>query len=445
MKAVIIGGDAAGMSAASQIKRQKPEWEVIVFEKGDYISYAACGIPFYIEGLIPKRESLIELTPDEAINKRKIDLRLNHEAIKIVPERKELIVRNSSGEFVETYDKLMIATGSRPNTLEIDIGSFDNLFTVKDIPSGDRIKDFIELRSTKKIAIIGGGNISIELAEAIREHEIETILIHRRETLHKSYEPEISDIIIDKLMQKGVIVKLEYRFEGIKQDGNCLKVITDKEIVDADGVILSLGMIPNTEIAKDAGIELGVNNAIKVNEYSETSITDIYSSGDCATSNMINFNLELYSPLALKANKQGMSGGFNMTGKKEKFAGVLNTSIIKVFDLGIARTGLTLEDATTLGLDPVKLNLKSKDRAGYYPGSSEITSIVIISRKDRRVLGAQLAGKIESVKRIDVYSTIIHNNMTIDKVFNLDLAYAPPFSTVYDPVLLAARVGRKKV
>ncbi len=445
MKVVIIGGDAAGMSAASQIKRLKPEYEVIVFERGEYISYAACGIPYLIGGSVSHMEELVEVTPDEARQKRKVDLRLGHNVVAIDPATLTVTVESDGSRFTESFDRLIIATGARPQTMGIQVSRYSNVFTMNDLYDAARITKFIAAQKPRSIAVIGGGYIGLEAVESFSEQGIRTTLVHRREDLHRAFEKEISDIIKKKLSEKGVNLCLGQSFSSIEQRGDQIGIVRDTDVIEADAVLLAIGVVPNSELAEAAGIILGTGRAIRVNEFMQTSINTIYAAGDCATSTMVNFGLEVHAPLALKANKQGMLAGMHIAGEKESFAGVMNASITKIFDLGVARTGLSYAQADELGLEPEKIMVTSRDRARYYPGSSPITSLVIVSKKDRRILGAQLAGKPESVKRIDVYTTAIHNNMTIDQVFQLDLAYAPPFSPVYDPVLMTARVARRKI
>ncbi|MGC9324849.1 MAG: FAD-dependent oxidoreductase [Desulfomonilia bacterium] len=445
MRVIVIGGDAAGMSAASQVKRLKPEYEVVVFERGKYISYAACGIPYFISGAVKDMDSLIEVTPEEAREKRKVDLRLGHTAVSIDPSNHTVTVESDGSHSLEPFDRLLIATGARPQTLGIDLSRYHNVFTMNDLYDAERIHHFLAAHRPRSVAVIGGGYIGLEAVESFAEQGISTMLVHRREDLHRAFEKELSDIIKEKLSEKGVILNLGQPFNGLEQKGEKIGIVRESDVLEVDAVLLAIGVEPNSGIAADAGIQLGVNKAIRVNEFMETTAETIYAAGDCATSSLGSFGLDVHAPLALKANKQGMLAGMNIAGERESFAGVLNTSITKIFDLGVARTGLSFAQAQELDLDPEKILVQSRDRARYYPGSSRITSLVIISRKDRRVLGAQLAGKIESVKRIDVYTTAIYNHMTIDELFNLDLAYAPPFSPVYDPVLLAARVARKKV
>ena len=445
MKIIVVGGDAAGMSAASQIKRQKTGYEVIVFERGDYISYAACGIPYFVEGAVGDMHDLVEVTPEEARQKRKVDLRLGHNVLAIDPAKRTVTVESGGSRFDESFDRLIIATGARPQTMGVEPGRYSTVFTMNDLYDAARIKDFIAAHKPRSIAVIGGGYIGLEAVESFREQGIETTLVHRREDLHRAFEKEISDIIKNKLSEKGVNLRLGHSFSGLEQKGDKIGIIRDTDVIEADAVLLAIGVVPNSELAEAAGITLGAGRAIRVNEFMQTSMDTIYAAGDCATSNMTNFGIEVHAPLALKANKQGLLAGMHIAGEEQPFAGVMNASITKIFDLGVARTGLSFAQADELGLEPEKVMVTSRDRARYYPGSAPITSLVIVSRKDRRVLGAQLAGNLGSVKRIDVYTTAIYNSMTIDQVFELDLAYAPPFSPVYDPVLLAARVARKKI
>jgi len=445
MKVVIIGGDAAGMSAASQVKRQRPGYEVIVFERGAYISYAACGIPYFIGGAVRRLEELVEVTPEEAREKRGIDLRLDHNAVAVDPKGRTVEIEAPGGRFTESFDRLIIATGARPETLGIDTGRYARVFTMNDLYDARRIHQCIAGTKPKRVAVIGGGYVGLEAVEAFAGRGIETLLVHRRSELHRSFEKEISDIILKKLSDSGVVLHLGCAFSGLEQRDDTVCIASDAGTIDADAALLAIGVVPNSGLAASAGISLGANGAIRVNEFMETDAEAVYAAGDCATSRMVNFPVEVHAPLALKANRQGLVAGMNAAGARASFPGVMNASVTKVFDLGVARTGLSYDQAAALELEPEKIVVQSRDRARYYPDSSPLTSLVIVSRRDRRIVGAQLAGRTESVKRIDVYTTAIHNSMTVDQVFDLDLAYAPPFSPVYDPVLLAARVARKKI
>jgi NADPH-dependent 2,4-dienoyl-CoA reductase/sulfur reductase-like enzyme len=443
-KVVVIGGDAAGMSAASQIKRQKRDWHVKVFEKGKYVSYAACGMPYYIQGAVSHFNSLIEIKPETFINDRGIDLKLNSEVLRIYPENNSIEV-NIDGELTqENYDYLVIATGASPNFGDFPINS-NKVFTINNLYDTEKLEKFIEQSKPKSVGVIGGGFIAIEMVEAFKSKGLDTHLIHRRDSLSKIFEKEVSDLILSEMKKREVVLHLNKKIKAIKESNNKVEVITEKENLAFDFVLLAIGVVPNTDFIKNSDIKTGVRNAISVNEYLQTNFPNIYSAGDCTETFSIVTNEKVYTPLALKANREGMLAGLNISGKKEKFPGVCETAITKFFHLGIARTGITYDRAVKNGIDAVKFDLISRTKARYYPGSEKIKSFVVADKDRGRVLGVQLAGPLDSVKRIDVWATIIYNKMNLHDVFNLDLAYSPPFAPVWDPVLLAARIGRRHV
>ncbi|HHU77246.1 MAG TPA: FAD-dependent oxidoreductase [Firmicutes bacterium] len=445
-KLVVIGGDAAGMSCASQVKRLRPTWEVIVFEKNDYISYAACGMPYFIEGLVPNKEELLELTPEIAISERKIDLRIRHEVIKISPRGKKVVVKNERGEEKEeSFDVLLIATGSLPQVSGINYQQSDRILVLKNLEDMEKIDALIRENPRGKCAAIGGGYIGIEMIEAFRIRGLETHLIHRRTELARTFEKEISDLIIGEMARNGVVLHLGAATKEIREEDEGITVTTDKGNFNYDFVFLGLGVAPANKLAKESGIELGLKGSIKVNEYLQTNYPYIYAAGDCVQAIHILSREPVYTPLGLKANKEGMLAGMNIAGTRAPFGGILGTAITKCFALGVSRTGLTYEEAARHNFDAVKITLNSMSRARYYPGAEKLFSLVVAEKSTGLILGAQLAGPPDAVKRIDVYATAIYNHMTLDDVFNLDLAYAPPFAPVYDPVLLAARVGKKAV
>jgi NADPH-dependent 2,4-dienoyl-CoA reductase/sulfur reductase-like enzyme len=444
-KVVIIGGNAAGMSAASQVKRQKPDWEALVFEQGQYISYAGCGMPYYLAGTVPDFEDLIEITPQAAVDKRKIDLRLNCQVVEIKPEEKEVRVKTPQGYRSEHFDFLVLATGSLPQAGGIKYQKSEKIFTLKSLEDTLKIDDFIKRYEPKKCAVIGGGYIAVEMVEAFKTRGLETYLIHRRNDLARTFEKEISDIIKKEMVQEGIILHLNAPVLKVEERNGKAVVSTEKGELSFDFVLLASGVRPNTDMLKGTGLKLGLKGAIKVNRYLQTNYEYIYAAGDCTETVNLITGKPAYVPLALKANKEGFICGLNISGGREEFVGVLGTAITKIFQLGVARTGLSLEEASAHGFHPLKYDLFSRNKAKYYPGMAMMNSLVVIDKTDGRLLGAQLAGPLESVKRIDVYATMIYNKMTIRDAFNLDLSYAPPFSPVYDPVLLAARIGRKYV
>ena len=340
---------------------------------------------------------------------------------------------------------MLIATGSYPQVTGINYQESDRIFMLKNLYDMEKIDVFIKKNPAAKCAVVGGGYIGVEMLEAFKARGLETHLIHRRQDLARTFEIEISDLIKEKMSQNGVVLNLETSIKQIKEVDGKVVVSTDKGDLEYDFVFLGMGVLPASRLAAESGIELGVKDSIKVNEYLQTNYRDIYAAGDCVQTVHMLSKEPVYVPLALKANKEGMLAGMNIAGQKTPFQGVLGTAVTKCFDLGIARTGLTYEEAKRLGFDPVKITINSMSRARYYPGSQNIFSLIVAEKNTGLILGAQLAGPLDGVKRIDVYATAIHNKMNLDEVFNLDLAYAPPYAPVYDPVLLAARVGRKMV
>ena len=457
-KVVVIGANGAGMSAASQVKRQKPDWDVMVFEKGAYISYAACGIPYYVQDVVSKFEKLVLVTPEMAIGERKLDLRINSEVTAIEPEAKTVTVEGPEGVYSESFDYLVMATGALPLTGDIKFklspdGSEKRVFFVNKLDDGVAIKALIEKGAVKKCAVIGAGYIGIEMMEAFKDRGLETHLVHRSSSLARSFEPEISEIVMAEIEKSGVVMHLNNSVIGVSESvagdnsnnngEGAVTVHTEKGDLRFDLAILGTGVIPNSELAGRCGIETGVKGSVRVNEYMQTNIPYIYAVGDCAETKSLVTGKPLHIALALKANKEGVIAGKHICGLQESFPGVLGSAITKFFELGIARTGLTFGEAEEEGFEPVKIKLSAGSKAHYYSGAGKMNIVLIASQKDGRLLGAQLTGPEDSVKRIDVYATAITAAMTIDDIYNLDLAYAPPFSPVYDPVVLSGRIGRK--
>lgn len=444
MKVVIIGGNAAGMSAASQIKRQKPDWHVVVLEKGLYNSYASCGIPYYIGGQVESSGHLIALSPESAQG-RGIDLRLQNEVVAVKPEEKEVLIRSEKGETKESYDKLIFCTGALSMTEGIAFTPGSRIFTIKDLADGVRVMEEMKKYQPRKCAVVGGGYIAVEMLEAFKMRGIETHLIHRRPELAKTFEKEISDLILEEMEKEGIVLNLKHGVEEITAEDGQIKVYTSAGILEYDLVLVATGVVPNSALAKECGVALGVKGSIKVNKMLETNLPHIYAAGDCTETMHLITEKPAYVPLALKANKEGSIVGANICGDKREFPGILGTAITKFYNLGIARTGLTLGEAQQAGFEAFKYGVTTGSRAEYYPGGGSLQVLVVAEKGSGRVLGAQLAGPVEAMKRIDVFATVIQNKMTIQETFDLDLAYAPPFGGVYDPVLVSARVGLKKV
>lgn len=444
-KVIVIGGNAGGLSAASQVKRQQPDWDVIVLEKGRFISYAACGIPYHVEGIVPGLDSLLGVSPEDARKKRKLDLRLNSEVTAINPEEKTVTFETDQGKNTTDFDYLVIATGARPMQAGIEYTPSKRVYNAHTLEDSETMRSFIENEKPKSCAVVGGGYIAIEMLEAFLARGMDTHLFHRRDSLSRSLEKEISDLGLAEMEKEEVKLHLSKTVKKVTEHNSKVTVHCENETADFDLVVVAAGVEANSDLARAAGIETGIKNSIKVNEYMQTNYPYIYSAGDCTETKNIVSGKPVFVPLALKANKEGVTAGVNISGGKEAFPGVLGTAITKFRNLGLARTGLTLAEAEESGFKTVSFSVTAGSKSGYYPGVGPLTAVLVAEQGTGRLLGAQLAGPVDGVKRIDVYATAITVKMSMEDIFQLDLAYAPPFSPVYDPVVLTGRVGRKKV
>ncbi|OWZ84775.1 FAD-dependent oxidoreductase [Natranaerobius trueperi] len=449
-RVIIIGGNAAGLSAASQIKRQDASWDVTVVEKSDEISYASCGIPYFIQGEVTSSDQLFALTTNDLKEKRGIDLKLNHEVRKVLPRENSLVLSSQDKEYKESYDYLVVASGVSPNLHNIDITSRrenSNIFTIKSIKDGINIKNSIEKYDISRVGIIGGGYIALEMVEVFSLLGYNTTLIHRRNQFSKAFEPEVSEHMKDVLKKNNVTLELETKIASvIEKNDNITVRKSDETSLNFDILIVAIGVTPSTKFLKNSGIEYGIKGSIRVNEYLQTNISNIYAAGDVAEAKNIVTKQPTFSPLALKANKEGSITGTNIVKNNvETFPGVLNSSIMKLFDTGVARTGITESEAKSKGYHVKKIRIESNTKPKYYPDSSKVTLFINFDEHNGKLLGGQIIGPLNEVKRIDVLSGMIQSEKTIQDLYHLDLAYAPPFSPVYDPIVLAGRVGKKYV
>ncbi len=446
-KFVIIGGDAAGMSAASKIRRMQPESEVIVFEKGPHISFAACGMPYWIGGVIEDGRKLQVLTPEIARDKRNLDVRIGHEVVKIDVSNKSIVVRDlDSGEkFNEAYDKLLIATGARAIVPPIPGVGYEGVFTLRSLADGHRIKNYIADHGISHATIIGGGHIGLEMAEAFRHLRIDVTMLVRGDQIAPSMDSDLLDQLTEHVLENGVDLQLRTGVESIHRLDQGLLVRASSGDVKTDIVLVSTGVEPNSELAIEAGIEVGNSGAIIINKHMQTSVENIYASGDCAEHNHRVLDESMWIPMATSANKGGRIAGENMAGGHANFPGILGTAVTKVFDFTIAQTGLTEKQAERMGtLSNIETTtIIGGNRAHYYPGSQPMTVKLVVDKISKRLLGAQMIGKSDVAKRLDVFATAITAKMSVEDISMLDLTYAPPISPVYDPILVAANVANK--
>lgn len=445
MRIVIVGGVAAGMSAASRAKRQNPEAEVVVFERGDWISYGACGLPYVLGGDVQSWEALVARTPAQ-MRARGIGVRLGHEVIDIDSSAATVTVLDHASGLTsqEPYDKLLIATGVSAMVPDWAKTKLAGVHVLREIPDGQAIE--ASLQGAKQVCIVGGGYIGIELAEAFRQRGLHVVMLEKAPDIAgRILDPEYRQRVQAELEKNGVDVRCGVTVEGLTgKDGQVTGVQTDAGLVQADLVIVAIGVKPNVALAKAAGVRLGKTGAIAVNNHQETSVAGIYAAGDNCQSLHRVTRRQVHIPLGLTANRMGRVAGVNMAGGKAKFPGVVGTGIFKFFGLGAARTGVTQAEAEALGLHAVSVDVSSTDHAGYYFDASPIHVRLTAEKGTGRLLGAQMIGCRESIKRVDVVAVLLHNRGKVQDLAEADLAYAPPFSSVWDVLLVAAeRLGRE--
>lgn len=448
-KLIVIGGTAAGLSAASKAKRLQPDLEIEVFEKSGYISYGACGLPYFVGGIIENPEDLVSLTVEQITQQRGIPTYIHHEVIRINRKEKTVTVKNmdTEEESVHTYDKLVIATGARPVRPSIPGIEAKGIYYLRTVEDGIRLKQVVKAEGKKQAVIVGGGFIGLEVAEEMALSGIEVHVFEQLERLLPFLEKGFSQAIQDTLAEHGVAVHLGEKIEEILTvNGTARGIKTEGgQIVAADFILMSIGVVPNTELARDAGLQLGIKGAIAVNDEMQTSDPLIWACGDCSqTKNRIT-EKPVYIPLGTTANKQGRIAGENVAGGHETFKGVLGSMVTKVFNLYIAATGLSLRQAEEAGYDAVSSVITKGDRASYYPGSQDNQICLIFEKKSGRLLGAQGIGSESVAGRMNVFVTAITCGMTVSEINDLDLVYAPPVAPVYDPILIAASQAMKKV
>ena len=440
MKVVIIGGVAGGATAAARIRRLDETAEVVVFERSGFVSYANCGLPYYVGGVITDPEELTLQTPESFWRRFRVKMRVRHEVTAIHPERKAVTVRNlDSGEvFEEVYDKLLLSPGAKPTMPELPGAKLDKLFTLRTVEDTLRIRTFVEREGPKSAVLAGGGYIGLELAENLRELGLAVTIVQRPKQLLNPLDAEMAAFVHAKLRKHGVRLMLGHSVEGFEQDGSAVKVLLKgEEPLKADMVVLAIGVTPDTQLAKEAGLELGVKGSIAVNDRMETSAPDIYAVGDAVAARHFITGEKALISLAGPANKQGRIAADNICGGDSVYRGSQGSSVIKVFDMTVATTGINEHTAKKAGIDCDKVYLSPAAHAAYYPGGRVMTMKVLYEKSTFRLLGAQIVGYEGVDKRIDVLATAMHAGLTGPQLKDLDLAYAPPYSSAKDPVNMA--------
>ncbi|WP_281659392.1 FAD-dependent oxidoreductase [Halobacillus sp. Cin3] len=440
MDYVIIGGDAAGMSAAMQIVRNTEGGTITVLEKGEITSYGQCGLPYVLKGVVDSTEDLIARKPETFREKYGIDVRIRHEVEQVDCDRKKIYARNLDGdEQVEiTYDKLLIASGASPIVPPWKGRHLDGIYTLKTIPD---IEEIIAgtTEDTEHVTIIGGGYIGLEMAESYRALGKQVRIIDRGAQLAKIFDEDMGELVHEEARTNGLELHLNESVEGFRGDGQVETVVTDKGTYATDLVLVAAGVTPNTSFLEGTGIYKGIKDAVAVNAFMETSILDIYAAGDCAVQyHRVKEKMD-YIPLGTHANKQGQIAGLNMAGVRTPFRGITGTSILKFFDLTLGRTGLSVREAEQEKFPVKTMTVQSTHEAGYYSKDNPMTVKVIYDAETRQLLGGQIIGKDGVDKRIDVLATALFHKMKVDDLQDLDLSYAPPYNSVWDPIQQAAR------
>lgn len=442
-KLVVIGGDAAGMSAASKVRREHPDREIVVFERGRHTSYAACGMPYYIAGQIDSAAKLVARAPKVFREKQGIDVRTRHEVVAIDTANRRVRVRDLDAirEFEESWDDLLIATGAAPIVPDLPNIRAPGVFSLSTLQSGIDVFEDMERHAPQRAVIVGGGYVGIEMAEALLDRNLEVTLIDRAQQVMNTMDPDMADGIAKAMRDAGVELFLEETLKTIETgpDGRVRQITTNQRRLDADLVILGLGIRPTSELAKAAGIELGAAGAIRIDKRMRTSVPDVWAAGDCAESFHIVKQEPTFIALGTVANKHGLVAGINLSGGDMEFPGVLGTAITRFQDLEIARTGLSEKEAKDMGIAYRAKTIEALTRSHYFPGAAKIKVKLVVEDASGRLLGGQIVGGTGAGKRIDTLATAITASMTAEQVAYLDLAYAPPFSPVWDPVQTAAR------
>lgn len=440
---VIIGGVAAGPKITAKLLRTDCDCQIDLYTDEDMISYSACGLPYYIEGMIKDAERLIVRRPEQ-FREQGAGIHLNKKCTKILPEEHKIIIQDTkTGETEEIpYDKLAITTGARPIVPPIKNVHLKNIFTVRKLQDGIDVKN--KMLESKRAVIVGGGYIGIELLEAFYTNGLEVTLVEQSGHILSIFDPEISDIIQDEIVKmsegrvKIVTSDGVIAFEG---DEKVEKVITSKgETIETDMVIIAVGVTPNTEIARDAGIEIGVSNAIRVNNRMQTSIKDIYAAGDCVENFHIVSRNYAWIPLGSSANKEGRCAAINISGGYDVFPGIQGSAVTRYKAFTMSLTGLTETEAKKYGFETIVSTMTKKDKAGYMPSAENITIKLVVDKRSKKILGAQAIGSGDADKRINTVASAIQANQTVDDFLHLDMTYSPPFSTAVDPLLSAALV-----
>ena len=442
MRVIIVGGIAAGTSSAAKLRRLHKEAEIVIYEKGDIVSFGACGLPYFVGDFFEDTERMIARTP-EAFIKSGVDVKTLHEVTNVDFENKKVVVKNleEGTTFEDSFDKIMIATGASSIIPPIKNVNLENVHTLKSLQDGHKLKDLMKDEQNKKVAIIGAGFIGLEAVEAAKKYGKEVSVFQLGDRiLQDVFDKEITDLLEEELRKHDVNLYLQETVTELIGEGKVQKVCTNNRQVEADVVIIATGVRPNTEFLKDSGLEMLRNGAIVVDKSGRTSIKDVYAAGDCASIYQIVQDEQSYVPLATGANKLGRIVGENLAGMESEFQGSLASSCIKVMDMEAGRTGIGEEKAKALGINYKTTFITDMNQTDYYPGQNKIYVKLIYDADSYVILGGQVAGYKEAVQRVNVLAACIFGKLTTKQLGMLDLCYAPPFARTWDVLNVAGNV-----
>jgi NADPH-dependent 2,4-dienoyl-CoA reductase/sulfur reductase-like enzyme len=443
---LVVGGMAAGMSAASKLRRLRPEWEVTVLDAGPDLSYGACGLPYWVGGAVAGEQELMALEPDE-IARRGIEVKLRQRVVGLQEGRKRVEVEDgaSGRRREEDYDALLIATGTVPTLPGLRGLAGTNLFTVHDLPDGRRLTRFLQERRPRSAVIWGTGYIGLEMAENLVSRGVAVTLVNRSTRVLRTLVPELRELVVRELRERGVRVLLGAQvLEAVGADGELVALRTDQGDLAADLFLVATGVRPATDFLKGSPLPLAENGAIQVDETCATGVHGIWAAGDCCQVRHLVTGKPAYIPLGTTANKMGRVAGAAIAGKRDRFPGVVGTAITRVFGLEVGLTGLSPEEARQAGFDAASAQVEASSRAGYYPGGGSVW-VHLTSDRRGRLLGGQVVGPEGTKGRVDTLAAALTGGLKVEDLAQLDLAYAPPFAPVWDPLLVAAGVLRSKL
>ena len=443
MKVVIIGGVAGGATAAARIRRLDEQAEIVVFERSGFVSYANCGLPYYIGGTIEDESDLTLQTPESFWKRFRVRMKVHHEVTEIHPEEKTVTVKDldSGTVFTEAYDKLLLSPGAKPIKPGLDGIESSRIFTLRTVEDTLKIKNYLTTYRPKSAVVVGGGFIGIEVAENLKESGVDVTLVEASDQLMAPFDRDMASFIHAQVRKNGVHLMLGHTVEGFADTDQGIAVrLKSSGTISADIVVMAIGVAPETALAKAAGLAVGIRGSIVVNNRMETSVPDIYAVGDAVQIKNFVTNTDTLISLAVPANKQGRIAADNICGGDSHYTGGQGSSIIKIFDMTAAATGINEKTAKALGIDTDKVILSPMNHAGYYPGGELMTMKVLFEKETYRILGAQIIGFQGVDKRIDVLATAIRARMKAHQLIDLDLAYAPPYSSAKDPVNMAGYI-----